>query len=208
LHLTIKNKPLPPASITIALVSNTCSNRIYRYTAPALTAETAGNVAASGYNWTMPTGPVGSTGVLDSGTLASRVIRIKYSSNSAASSLDSIRVAFTSSCGNSLYKAVKLSNLKRTGCGGRRIASDGSEVEIAVNAFPNPTRDEFSVSISNLEEHTQVMYVVFDNNGRLIENGSFPSESILSIGKEYSPGLYYLVATIGDERKYVRLIKF
>ena len=63
LHLTVKNKPLAPASITIAQVTNTCSNRIYRYTAPVLTSETSLYTAATGYSWTMPTRPVGSTGV-------------------------------------------------------------------------------------------------------------------------------------------------
>ena len=208
LRLTIKNKPLPPSSITIALVSNVCSNRIYRYTAPALTAETSGNVAATGYNWTMPTGPVGSTGVLDSGTVSSRVIRIKYSSNAAASSLDSIRVAFTSSCGTSIYKAVKLSNLKRTGCGTKRSAYDESELEVKVNAYPNPSEEEFSISVTDADEEISVNYVIYDNNGRFVETGNFNSDAVLKFGKDYPAGMYHFVAIVGNERKYLRLVKF
>jgi hypothetical protein len=67
--------------------------------------------AANGYLWHMPTGTLGLTGVLDSGSLSSKVIRIRYSSNAAALTGDSIKLAYTSACGNSLPKALKLSNL-------------------------------------------------------------------------------------------------
>jgi hypothetical protein len=208
LRLTIKNKPAPPSSIAIALVSNVCSNRIYRYTAPALTAETSGNVAATGYNWTMPTGPVGSTGVLDSGTVSSRVIRIKYSSNAAASNLDSIRVAYTSSCGNSLYKGVRLNNVKRTGCGSKRIALEETDAEISVNAYPNPAGEEFSISVSEADEAVPVEYVVYDSNGKQVESGNFLSDSTLRLGREYPSGLYLFVAVLDNERRFLRLVKF
>jgi hypothetical protein len=51
---------------------------------------------------------------LDSADLTSRVIRIKYSSNAAASTGDSIKVMYTSACGNSPLKAQKLSNVATT----------------------------------------------------------------------------------------------
>jgi hypothetical protein len=100
-----------PASVTIASVqTNVCNARIYRYTAPEFPAATTSAATATGYLWTMPIGLVGATGSLDSGTLTSKVIRIIYSSNAAAGVGDSIKVAYTSSCGTGTAKAAKLTN--------------------------------------------------------------------------------------------------
>jgi hypothetical protein len=62
----------------------------------------------------LPIGTLGVTGELDSGSLTSKVIRIRYSSNAAALTGDSIKVLYTSDCGNSPAKAQKLSNLAPT----------------------------------------------------------------------------------------------
>jgi hypothetical protein len=110
----VLNAPAAPASISIALVSDKCGERVYRYTAPVLPAATTTAGAPSGYFWSMPFGNVGSTGTLDSADLTSRVIRIKYSSNAAALTGDTIKVMYTSACGNSPSKAQKLSNAAAT----------------------------------------------------------------------------------------------
>jgi len=107
---TLLTTPIP-ASVTITSVqTNVCNARIYRYTAPDFPAATATAATATGYLWSMPTGLVGATGSLDSGTLTSKVIRIIYSSNAAAGVGDSIKVAYTSSCGTGNAKAAKLTN--------------------------------------------------------------------------------------------------
>jgi hypothetical protein len=111
---TLLGAPLAPATITIATVSDICGARVYRYTAPALAIATTTAGAANGYLWHMPKGTLGLTGVLDSGSLASKVIKIRYSINAAALTGDSIKVAYTSACGNSPAKAQKLSNLAPT----------------------------------------------------------------------------------------------
>jgi hypothetical protein len=111
---TALSVPLAPASVTIALVSDICGARVYRYTAPALPIATTTAGAAKGYFWTMPFGTLGITGVLDSGTISGRTIRILYSSNAAAATGDSIKVLYTSDCGNSVNKAQKLSNVAPT----------------------------------------------------------------------------------------------
>jgi hypothetical protein len=111
---TVLNAPAAPLTITIALVSDKCGERVYRYTAPVLPVATTTAGAPSGYIWSMPFGNVGSTGLLDSADLTSRVIRIKYSSNAAATTGDTIKVMYTSACGNSLLKAQKLTNAATT----------------------------------------------------------------------------------------------
>ncbi len=96
--------PIAPASIIISsITTNVCGSRTYRYTAPALP------YGATGYVWSF-TGSLGNNAVVDSGSLTSRVFVARYTSNAAATNDDSVKVYFTSNCGNSLIKAAKLSN--------------------------------------------------------------------------------------------------
>jgi len=93
--------PAAPTFTSTVVVSNVCGGRIIRYTASAPKAATTTTGASNGYAWVLPTGVVGATCVLDSGTLSSQIIRIRFISNAAAS-LDTVRVAYTSDCGNSI----------------------------------------------------------------------------------------------------------
>jgi hypothetical protein len=94
--------PAPP-TITATVVSTACGSRVVRYVASALKPATTNTVAATGYNWTLPVGVIGSTCVLDSGSLSgatAQVIRIRYLSNAAAGQ-DTVLALYTSDCGNS-----------------------------------------------------------------------------------------------------------
>jgi hypothetical protein len=143
------NVPLAPASITIALVSNTCGARVYRYTAPTLPVGSATVSAATGYLWAMPIGTLGTTANLDSGSLSGKVILIRYTSNAAAVTGDSIKLRYTSLCGNSLPKAQKLSNLAlvcpATIPTGKAIATVINEKTLI---SPNPNNGNFKVVIN------------------------------------------------------------
>jgi hypothetical protein len=99
--------PSAPISINITSVRDTCGGRVYRYSAPALVG------TATGWQWSF-VGNLGSNAVVDSGSLTSRVVRMKFSSNVAASWGDSVRLAYTSGCGNSRRRALKLTNVQLT----------------------------------------------------------------------------------------------
>ena len=106
--------PLAPSSITINTVSATaCGNKIYRYIMPVLPTASSTNAAATGYKWEF-TGILAATSIIDSGTINSRIIRIKFLNNNAASVGDSVRAYYLSSCGNGLVKAAKLTNTNLT----------------------------------------------------------------------------------------------
>jgi len=99
--------PTAPTSITATVVSGlTCGARVIRYAAPALVAP------GTGYQWQMPSGSsLATTALLDSGDLSgpnARYIKIKYTSDAAAGANDSIKVAFTSACGSTVFKGLKL----------------------------------------------------------------------------------------------------
>lgn len=211
LHLTVRNKPLQPSSIIVRQLTNNCGNRIYRYTAPILPAASGTNVAATGYSWTLPTGPIGSTGVLDSGTVASRIIRIRYTSNAAATNLDSIKVAYTSSCGNSLNRSIKLTNTRKTGCGRMFVLEEEEEITPTLRAFPNPFENELTVSFetgASFENLNEICsFEIYDAFGKLVEAGNLLPQTSLKLGSDYRPGMYYVVAVIHDEKKIIRVIK-
>lgn len=107
---TLLSAPAAPTVTVTAITTNICGARIYRYAASALPAATTTAGAATGWSWSLPEGPTGATGSLDSGSLSSQVIRIKYTSNAAAVAGDTIRIRFTSDCGLGTSKATKLTN--------------------------------------------------------------------------------------------------
>lgn len=102
------NVPSTPASIVVTpLVTNICGQRKYRYTAPDLPQATASNTAATGYYWSF-TSPLPLQAQIDSGTVNSKIIVVKYLSNAAALPGDSICLQYTSACGNSLKRSLKI----------------------------------------------------------------------------------------------------
>ena len=114
LKLTNANTKLPsaPASITAASVlTNVCSGKIYRYTAPALptaSAATATVASVSARLWSF-TG-LGLTGSITTGDSSSTVIQVTYPTNDAAATGDSVKLQYVTSCGYTLAKAIKLTN--------------------------------------------------------------------------------------------------
>lgn len=115
LNNTNLTAPSMPTSIGITLVNDVCGNRVYRYSAPLLPNSTTTAMAATGYEWILPTGSaIATSAALDSGDLTganARYIKLKFSNNGAAANTDSIRLRYTSGCGNSSTKAQKLSNV-------------------------------------------------------------------------------------------------
>ena len=108
------NPPLAPTAIVITpLSTGICGSKIYRYTMPIVTAGTISNATATGYEWDF-VGNLSSTATIDSGTLNSRIIRMKFVNNNAATIGDSVRAYYLSSCGNGLVKAAKLTNTNLT----------------------------------------------------------------------------------------------
>ena len=108
------NPPLAPTAIVITPLSiGTCGSKIYRYTMPLVTAGTISNAAATGYSWDF-VGILSSTAIIDSGTLNSRIIRMKFVNNNAATIGDSVRAYYLSSCGNGIVKSAKLTNANLT----------------------------------------------------------------------------------------------
>ena len=220
LKLTNKAATIPtPASITASVVSDVCGARRYRYTAPTLATTLAspsvtGTVqAVNGYQWVLPTGPVGSTGTLANGfELTSNPIEVIYTSNDAAPlSGDSVKVSYTtSSCGNGSTKGLKLTNTKKT-CSSvpfSRVSQPiKSSESIGVKVYPNPTTSNFNMQIVSADK-SLIDVKVTDVQGRLIKILQVSANQITNIGSDLKPGTYIIEAIQGKQTKTTRLLKF
>jgi hypothetical protein len=201
-----------PITITQTLVTNNCGARIYRYTASALTSPTTVSPAATGYAWTLPSGPLGSTGTLDSGSLSGRVIKVIYSSNVASTILDSIKVAYVSDCGTGLNRGVKLSIAAKTGCsftskGVMKTSESNSTVSMQIQVVPNPTSDKFRLIVTGTTSDTKTTAVILDMQGRNVKTFKLNSNSSLDFGNELIPGTYMIKVIAGKEEKVMKLVK-
>jgi hypothetical protein len=204
--------PLSPASITIQIKSDVCGARKYRYIAPAVlpTATTTAG-AASGYLWTAPFGTVGSTGTIDSGTVNSRIITVTYTSNAAAAAGDSIKLQYTSGCGNGAFKAQKLSNLLKVGCPPPTITkapvTQAPKGSMVVKVYPNPTTSQFNVQVNTIGSEEAVVRIL-DVQGRFVKSVKVAANQVIGLGAELKAGAYLLEVRQGNEVKTTRVIKF
>ncbi len=210
--------PAAPASITIALVSDVCGARVYRYTAPALpaaTLSTATAASATGYEWSFK-GTLWNTAAIDSGDLNSRIIKVVYTMNSQAGSTDSVKLRYTSSCGNSLYKGAKLTNVAKV-ClptsrelpvskAGPVVAPKVSEA-MSVRVFPNPTTSNFNMQVITAENE-QIGVRVMDAQGRVLRTLRVEANETVNIGSELKPGSYFIEVRQGKNVKTTRVLKF
>jgi hypothetical protein len=206
-----------PSMISVTLVSDVCGARVYQYTAPAMTGATATSPAATGWQWTMPTGPVGSTGTLVQGTLNDRVIQISYSSNAGASRRDVISVAYVTDCGVGPNYSMGLTNVAKKGCPNTNKQEEPQAITkvesdlildggLDIQAFPNPSVSSFKLRAltSGVEQiHIRVMDVQGKEYKRLY---MMPGETLI-LGSELRPGTYMIQAIQGKKMKTVRVIK-
>ncbi len=169
------NAPATPASITATLVSDVCGARVYRYTAPALPAGTATNAAPTGYQWTLPTGSaVALSATLDSGVLSgagARYIRLIYTNNGVAVTGDSIRVRYTSACGVSSNKPLKITNVAKVCLVGTPASSKNANNSDVIKAeiYPNPNNGNFTLSVqTGIMTNATAKVQIIDMYGRVV----------------------------------------
>ncbi len=200
-----------PASITVALVSNVCSARVYRYSASVLTAN------ATGFQWSF-VGNLGTNAVVDSGSLTSRIVRIKYTLNTAASTGDSVRVAFTSGCGIGPRRTLRLTNLALANCPqsslivnltsskNSLLPTSNDQKVLEVNVFPNPTAGLFNLNVKS--SSVEIVRVrVLDVRGRVMKSlKTNPSVTTL-IDLNLLPGVYFFEVKQGKEMRIVKAVK-
>jgi hypothetical protein len=206
LTFTALNAPAAPATLTQTLVSNVCGSRVYRFSTSALVAATTSAGAATGWQWSF-VGNLGLNATVDSGTLNSQVVRMKFTLNSAAATGDSARVAYISGCGTGTRKTAKLSNLAFL-CVARSIVNSTTENsnDQTVEVYPNPSSNEFNIQ-TGYQSHQLIQYRLTDLNGKLLQQGQLSTGTTQHIGAQLKPGVYFIEFIQNGRRTIRKLVK-
>jgi hypothetical protein len=199
-----------PASIQMQLVSEGCEGSVYRYLAPALPQANSTTMAATGYSWQMPVGPLGSVGILDSGSLSGGSIRIRYPLNESARTQDIIAVSYLTDCGIGPVKSERISNRKVNGCPTlAKIESNPSLGSGSLDAhiFPNPSYDQFKLQLNS--HYSRLAEArIYDLHGRLISKLQVMPGQVIDFGSSLKPGAYIVEVAQGKKRKAYKILKY
>jgi hypothetical protein len=76
-----------------------------------------------------------------------------------------------------------------------------------VNAYPNPTKSNFSLKVNSANRADQIKVQVIDVYGRIIETRIIASNQNIIFGQLYRPGAYYVRIINGKEEKQIKLVK-
>lgn len=80
-------------------------------------------------------------------------------------------------------------------------------LDFNINAYPNPSKNEFNVQISSTDVTTPVSIKVMNIDGKVLEQRIINDSSYQQLGKNWNPGLYILEVLQGKSRKTVKLVK-
>jgi hypothetical protein len=79
--------------------------------------------------------------------------------------------------------------------------------ERTIKIFPNPTRGDLNVNITNLKENEHLTVTIYDMNGRTIINTPITEGSNAVDMNTQAQGMYIMHITNGSERLEYKIIK-
>lgn len=85
---------------------------------------------------------------------------------------------------------------------------DNTSAQLSIAALPNPSANDFTISIKGSNNLQKLSLLVTDITGRIIERrDNVQSVSTIKIGSNYRPGIYIAELIQGNEKKMFKLIK-
>lgn len=173
----VSGKPKQPSSITGAV--SVCANQTQ---VPYSTSSVLG---ATSYLWTLPSGATISSGQ------NTNSIHVNF-----ASSAGNVAVKAKNACGTSAAYNLAVAMPCRIG------ESDASEITVS----PNPFSEETNILLSGWEKGAKVE--VYDITGKvLISREVESSETELTIGVGFDPGIYLIRVADTESQKVIRIVK-
>lgn len=93
----------------------------------------------------------------------------------------------------------------------RTLQTEATEVQpvtrFTVNAYPNPSRQAFTLRIESNGTADKISLHIFDAMGRTVETRTVVGGTNVQLGTSYRPGVYIVQATQGTKRQTIKLVK-
>jgi hypothetical protein len=129
----------------------------------------------------------------------------------AASAGDTIKVAYTSGCGNGATKAQFLSNALLA-CVAPKPVITKVETNVSspmsVIVYPNPTAKSFNLVIKTASLIQSATAKVYDIQGRAIKTIEVLTNKAVNFGNHLKAGVYFVEVKEGENTKTVRVVKY
>jgi hypothetical protein len=84
----------------------------------------------------------------------------------------------------------------------------GLAKELEVTAIPNPSRNNFTLTIRSNNLNDKITMQVVDMYGRIIEVRSVAATQTIKLGDKYKAGTYFVKFIQGEDHKQLKLVKF
>ena len=108
--------------------------------------------------------------------------------------------------GNSNIMAVTTGVTGRTSTGSSDLQLAKDDDTFNVEVFPNPTSDAFSINVQSTS-NSNIQIIITDINGKKLYETSGNNFSNYVIGKQLSPGVYFIKVMQEQNIKTIKLIK-
>ncbi|MEI7508706.1 MAG: T9SS type A sorting domain-containing protein, partial [Flavobacterium sp.] len=131
-----------------------------------------------------------------------------YTISNPAIGANYFRVAFTNSCGASVYSNVITVYYKNCATPTSKTVEKIEPTPFGVVAAPIPFSEKLTLNLTTSSED-KVKVMVYDMVGKLVDQREVsPTDaSTLEIGDQFPSGVYNLIVTQGDNTKVIRVIK-
>ena len=138
----------------------------------------------------------------------SGAISTDYTISNPAIGANYFRVAFTNSCGVTVYSNVLTIYFKNCATPTSKTVEKEEPTPFGVVAAPIPFSEKLTLNLTTSSED-KVKVMVYDMVGKLVDQREVsPSDaSTLEIGDQFPSGVYNLIVTQGDNTKVIRVIK-